>query len=205
MRLFVAVDLDEAVRAAVGRLALCLGERLKAAPGALRWVPVERLHLTLTFLGEAPEPQAEHVRRLLTAPLGGPAFGVTLSGLGVFPEVGVPRVIWIGVDEGAAALARVHEEVRRRLRTTGIPIEDRRFAPHLTLARVRRSPALRSSRLREELRRHAQAPLGPWCVDHVTLYRSHLSAGGSTHQIVQQTALVGAGASDPGGRQGDRA
>jgi 2'-5' RNA ligase len=187
MRLFVAVDVDDHVR----QQALAAIDRLRAAceargTGRAGWVSAERLHLTLLFIGEVPEPAAEDIGRRLAAPLATEPFRLEFGGLEFFPASGRARVAWLSVTRGSEALGFIRGEVDRRL--DGVPFrrEERPFAPHLTLARFREP--LRADD-REAATGVALDPVGGCTIDRVTLYRSRLSPHGPTYTSLQATRL----------------
>ncbi len=138
-RLFVAVDLAAEARAAAAGVARQLGRALDRGRGhrGVRWVAAEQLHLTLAFMAAVPEIGVEAVRAALARPMATAVFELELRGVGLFPAAGAPRVVWIGVGEGLAALEALHAEVRGRLAARGIALEDRPFSAHLTLGRWR--------------------------------------------------------------------
>lgn len=142
VRTFVALPLAPSTRK---RLVAC-AERLKGDDPALR-LPHERdLHLTLQFLGRtATEDLADIGNALdeLTADIA--PIAVSFRGLGGFPSLERPRVLWAGVpeDEGGRELGELAKAVGRALRTVGYRPEKRRFHAHVTLARVHRRPGAR--------------------------------------------------------------
>ena len=189
MRLFVAVTVDagplDAVQALAGELRRRAGD---LAPGArITWIPAERMHLTVRFIGQVDGPGAERVTAALAPALPQPPFRMTLGGAGVFPERGAPRVLWVGVQAGAAELRTVARTVTDRLAVVGVAPEDRGFSPHLTLARVRDAAGLRS---RAWLSSLESAPLGTTRVDAITLYESRLSPKGPTYVPLQRSPLI---------------
>ena len=137
-RLFVAVDLPEAV---CRRLAAFCG----GVPGA-RWLPVEQFHLTLRFIGEVDNGAFDDIAEALDDVHIEP-FSLALSGVGHFPPRGTPRVLWVGVDDGAAAV-RLHDKIETRLQRLGLEPDARRFHPHITLARLKGAPLGRTARAR---------------------------------------------------------
>lgn len=133
-RIFVAVALDPALRAAV----LALERRLEDAGARLRWVEVENLHFTLRFLGQLSEPQLDRVRRTVRdASAGSAAFRIRLAGIGAFPNPRRPQVVWAGIREGAEAMEDLARRLDDALARERFPREPRGFTPHLTLARVK--------------------------------------------------------------------
>jgi 2'-5' RNA ligase len=139
MRLFIAIELDDAARRAIASLQA----RLKAAPGgersALKWIRPEHMHLTLAFLGELDEGPSRSVVEMIGQPLPVERFSIVFGGLGLFPPAGAPRVLWLGLTAGVSEVIAVQREIAARVTGLGIELERRRFQPHLTLARWRTS------------------------------------------------------------------
>jgi 2'-5' RNA ligase len=143
--------------------------------------------LTLVFLGEVAEAHgAVAVERFRTPlPLG--PFRIGLGGPGLFPASGRPRVLWLAVSEGTAALASVRTAVEARLE--GIPYarDPRVFSPHLTLGRFRDGGTLDD---RGTVARSLVADSGTAVVDLVTLCQSRLSPRGPEHTALATSSLV---------------
>jgi 2'-5' RNA ligase len=189
VRLFVAIELDEAVRSAAAIIVARLEQRaaVLAPRSRIGWIPSDRMHLTVRFIGSVDEAQAERIRRALEPPLHVPSFSISIDTLGAFPPGGAPRVLWVGVREATGALADVERDVTARLQSLGIPPEDRPYTPHLTLARVREPAGLTCARLAEGL---APAALGVSRVSAVTLFESRLSPKEPTYVALQRTPLA---------------
>jgi 2'-5' RNA ligase len=189
-RLFLAVDLDAGSRDHARRVIDDLRARIERDPRMkkvkISWVPLENLHVTLHFLGSVTDEHAGATIDALQPALPLEAFTMTPGEVGAFPASGAPRVVWIGVREGADRLRALHGLVGDRLRRAGHAIEARPFRAHFTLARVRgRAPLL--SRIVASCE-HGPAPAT--LVDHVTLYESHSSAHGSRYDALVRTRLV---------------
>jgi 2'-5' RNA ligase len=167
-RLFVAVDLPEEHLDLLG--SLCNG-----LPGA-RWVRDRQFHLTLRFLGSVEGPQVRVVEEALHGVRADP-FELALHGVGHFPPRGPPRVLWAGVEE-SEELHELHRQVERVLRRAGLPPEERKFAAHVTLARLNETPL---PRLLGFLREHATLRSEPFVVNDIALYSSVLSSAGAQH------------------------
>ena len=183
MRMFVAIELDQAMRAAVAREQQMAWRLAAAAP--IKFVDPQQSHLTLAFLADVRPPQTDQLIAAMEQPIEGIGpFELAFGGLGVFPPHGAPRVLWLGVTEGARAVVDVQRAVARRIETLGLPLEERAFHPHLTLGRWRQSrPSDRPS-----LTAGAR-PAGAMRVDRVTLFESRLSSEGPTH-IVRAHSLL---------------
>jgi 2'-5' RNA ligase len=188
MRLFVAIELDEAARKAIA----AEQRRLRAAaPDALRWVRPEQMHLTLVFLGKVDEPGLERVSAALGASVPHRPFDLAFGGAGLFPPRGAPRVLWIGAREGAADAIDVQRTVAERLTRAGQPLEPRPFRPHLTLGRwTARSSKGRSADARRLIAASESGSVARVRVERVALFRSQLSPAGATHTVLAYTDLL---------------
>jgi RNA 2',3'-cyclic 3'-phosphodiesterase len=130
MRLFIALDIDDAIRDRITRFVEGVRE---FAPDA-RWVKPESLHVTLKFIGEQPDAAVENIKSEL-AGVAGKSSEIHFRGYGFFPTAKSPRVFWIGMESGPQ-LAELAGMVDDKMAVMGIPKEDRPFSPHLTLARA---------------------------------------------------------------------
>ena len=186
MRLFAAIELPEDVRAALLSAAIDLRSRLGTLDA--RWVEPEKLHLTVRFIGHVDDDRAPALIDRIRRPIAEAPFDVHFSGCGAFPRSGAPRVIWVGITEGATPLVRIHQELNARLEPLGYTAERRPFSAHLTLARVR--SVKRSTSVRARVGAFP-VPVLRCHVSHVTLFRSHLSPRGSRYEIVAVIPLSG--------------
>ncbi|HMC76658.1 MAG TPA: RNA 2',3'-cyclic phosphodiesterase [Vicinamibacterales bacterium] len=187
MRLFVAVEIDEAARA----VARAAQERLQiAVPPVLRarWVPPENMHLTVRFIGHVDDARAQALIEALTPPIDAAPFDIELGGCGTFPTGGTPRVVWIGLKRGLASLAQLHDAFNQRLRPFGFEPEARPFSAHLTLARVKDAPRGSGRAVRDALS-GIQVPATPWHVSHSTVFQSHPSPKGPRYVAIGRTEL----------------
>jgi 2'-5' RNA ligase len=134
LRLFIAFELPEAIRAAIGRYT----QALRALPGRVSWVKADNIHLTLKFLGDTPPQRVEAISIALKDIANSfPPLEATIGGSGVFPNERKPRVVWIGIQEMSAALQNLAAAIDDRMHALGFEKEPRRFSPHLTVGRVR--------------------------------------------------------------------
>jgi RNA 2',3'-cyclic 3'-phosphodiesterase len=174
-RVFLAVEIPDAVRTAL-RAPL---EALQPLGDAIRINPVERMHLTLHFLGHLPRPEVEQLPPVL-APVASrhQRFRVVAQGVGAFPGVDRARVVWAGLaGDDLPRLIALQAELGAALRSAGMTVDDR-FRPHLTLARVRRLlKAPERAVLRDWSARWGSRSFGDVPVDQVALMRSQLGAG----------------------------
>ena len=134
-RVFVAVELDPGTIAALDRVV----QQLRSKLSGVRWTRPEQLHLTLKFIGETDNRLLPQLCTGVREACAGIApFRLGVSGLGAFPKDKAPRVLWAGIDEGAAELRRLAERLEAQLADLGIPRESRLYTPHLTLGRFGR-------------------------------------------------------------------
>ena len=177
MRLFVAVDLDAAARAAIADEQRRLGRAI-AGGTPVRWITPEQMHVTLVFLGEIREPQLDAVMAAYAEPASLPCFDMILGGIGAFPERGSPRALWVGIREGQRELLALQHVMAVRARAIGVPLEQRAFSPHLTIGRWKDARPADRARVLDAGRGAALARVG---VSHATLYESRLGSAGSTY------------------------
>lgn len=129
MRLFIALDIDDAIRERIMRF--MEGVR-NFAPDA-RWMKPESMHVTLKFIGEQPDSALEPLKQALGG-VTAAATEIHYSGYGFFPTPKSARVFWVGMEAGPQ-LADLAAKIDDKMPSLGIPKEDRAFSPHLTLAR----------------------------------------------------------------------
>ena len=135
VRAFVAIELSDEARRCVGGLVAGLRE---AGVRGLRPVNPEGVHLTLKFLGDVSMSQVDAIAAAVEgAAADAQPFDLELRGVGGFPDLRRPRVLWVGVGGDLEALQRLYSAVEAALAPLGFPPEGRAFTPHLTLARLR--------------------------------------------------------------------
>jgi 2'-5' RNA ligase len=192
MRLFVAFDLDDAIR---GRISQFVEGVRGFAPDA-RWVSQQSYHLTLKFLGERSEEEMRACREAL-AGVKAPQFEVHFRGCGFFPTARSARVFWIGVH-APPQLASLAVSVEDALAALGVERESRAFSPHLTLARTGSGrpgqqrgdcPNRAFARLQEKLAALPEPAFGTMTAREFFLYESKLSPQGAHYSRLQGFAL----------------
>jgi RNA 2',3'-cyclic 3'-phosphodiesterase len=178
MRMFVAVELDDAAREAV-REEQQLAAKQLGRHSSLRLIESHQVHLTLVFLGEVQAALVEPLTDLMKQPIVDAApFRVGIGGLGVFPPHGAPRILWLGLTDGARQMSELHRVVAARVAVLSIPLEDRAFRPHLTIGRWRHARPSDRPRFGRDTSPRAAAEM---MVDRVTLFESRLSSQGASH------------------------
>lgn len=166
IRLFVAVDLPDDIK-----------DRLTTLCGGIsgaKWVTRDQMHLTLRFIGEVDEKRFQAIRTLLNDIRGEP-FDVTLKGVGQFPPRGPARVLWVGLD-APPALNTLQRKIEIALVGLGLEPEDRPFAAHITLARMKAPPLPEA--MRQFMSKNASFETAPIRVNEFVLYSSFLKSEG---------------------------
>lgn len=188
-RLFIAVELPEDTLRGIGRLQ----DKLKSAIGgrAARWTRPEGIHLTLKFLGDvAPGRAAEIEAGMKAAAATAQPFELRARGLGCFPNLERPRVLWVGLAGEVEALRALQGGVEERIAPMGFPTEERGFSPHLTLARTAQGATRdEAAAIGMAAKTHATFELGAWQVTEINLMRSQLKADGALYTRVGGAAL----------------
>ena len=190
MRCFVAIELPDDVRAALARTQASLRQRAPRAD--LRWVDAAGLHVTLKFLGEVAEDRLSALTDALRATVAShAALALAVAGLGGFPSLGRPRVLWAGIPTGVAELGRLAAALERALAPLGFPPESRPFRSHVTIARVR-SPR-GTGRIAAAIRAGGDVDFGRWTATDVVLFQSRLRPSGAVYEPLARFALANDG------------
>lgn len=185
IRSFIAIGLPDPAAAAVTRLIGSL-----RGPGDIRWVTPDQYHLTLKFLGNATSDQLAAVSRELERISNEcSSFVLQLTGIGAFPRLDRPRVIWLGIATGQETLVRVATEVDERCVAAGFARESRTPHPHLTLGRVRSSRGLAD--VTRRLREAQVAPPAAFPAEEILLMESQLRPTGAVYTVRGRFPLRG--------------
>jgi 2'-5' RNA ligase len=195
MRLFLALDIDDAIRDRIIRFA----EGVSGFAPDARWAKPESLHVTLKFIGEQPDEAVQSIQLALSAIHASPPV-IHFRGYGFFPTAKSARVFWIGM-EADPQLATLAATIDQTVASLGVPREDRPFSPHLTLARAAgRSasphrtktdfPNRAFHRLQERLAPLSAPEFGTMTAREFFLYQSQLSPKGSKYTKLAAFALT---------------
>jgi 2'-5' RNA ligase len=169
LRLFVGLGFPPELKLQLS--SLCTG-----VPGA-KWVEPGNFHLTLRFIGEIGEDVAADIDDALLR-LRARRFTLQIAGIGVFGGGDKPRSLWVGVEK-SPELVGLRDKVEQALIRIGLPPEQRKFAPHVTLARLRDAPL---DKLREFLTAHARFRADPFAVNGFSLIASFQTKAGSIYE-----------------------
>jgi 2'-5' RNA ligase len=165
LRLFVGIALPPELKLSLSLIAT-------GVPGA-KWVDAGNYHLTLRFIGEIDEGKAEDVDAALSH-IRAPRFDVALATVGHFGL----RQLWVGVERNEA-LQHLHDKIESALTRLGLPPDERRYTPHVTLARLKGAS---DSRVQAYLTQHALYRAPPFRVQHFSLIASYLTKSGAIYE-----------------------
>jgi 2'-5' RNA ligase len=178
IRVFLAVELSSGIRENL----FSLQQELKKTLPPVNWVRPESIHLTVKFLGYV-EPSRISQLLLALEPIGTtqPGFSIEVQGVGVFPQIKHPRILWVGVTGKTHALQELVLEIEAALEPLGFPPEEKPYHPHLTLARIKRDNTIVGSVLLENGVLAREQHFGTFTVDRLTLFQSDLDSTGATY------------------------
>lgn len=183
IRAFIAIDLDPQVIENIRRTI----EDLKPLIPGVRWVSAKNFHLTLKFLGDVEESLIDNVSAALSGALCPfPRLSINAKGLGVFPNLRRPRILWVGL--AGNALTTLAARVESALEPLGFAAGQRPFTPHLTIGRWRQIDRPPKT-LGEALASWRNRNFGESTVDKMVLYQSVLKPDGPIYQTLEVVTL----------------
>jgi 2'-5' RNA ligase len=167
------------------------GLRQEIGDNAIRWVPVENMHLTLKFLGDVSVSNVERLKEIIrTSAASFPSFAVSIGGLGAFPSFLRARVVWVGI-EGPPDLMSLQRMIDVETDRLGYASEGRDFKPHLTLGRVGRNVGPKElQKMGQILKEKKVGFLGVSQVQDIHLFRSDLQSNGAVYTRVYSVPLA---------------
>jgi 2'-5' RNA ligase len=179
IRAFIAIELPQDMQT---RLAELLHILKQAIPYSVRWVPPGNIHLTLKFLGESsPNNIALLSKNLPTITSRHHPFDFHIGGLGAFPNLRRPRVIWVGI-QAPSMLGDLQRSIEREMQLLGYAPEERPFSPHLTLGRVNQNATPEEvHQISSALSKQSINDLGRVSVKEIILFRSELLPNGARY------------------------
>ena len=184
IRSFLAIELPEAIRKRIEEIQ----RDLRSLNSDVRWVSPEKIHLTLKFFGNIEESRVDTIAKSIEPLVGGTQpFSLEAKGMGAFPNIKNPRVIWMGLIDEKQVLVPLQKQLESTLATIGFQVEDRPFRPHLTLGRVN------SSRGKDELigriEKYKEEKFGDVEVKRLVLFKSDLRPTGPIYTLLRQIKL----------------
>jgi 2'-5' RNA ligase len=184
IRSFLAIELPKLILRKIEEVQ----RDLRSTHADVRWVNPEKIHLTLKFFGNIEESRIDPIFKSIEEPIRNtPPFSLEVKGVGAFPQLRNPRVIWMGLVDRKAILNPFQKQIETQLEKIGFQPEDRSFHPHLTLGRMK------SNRGKEELvgriEKHREEEFGDFLVGRVILFKSDLKPLGPIYTLLKELKL----------------
>ena len=189
IRAFIAIELSSEIHHRLDQVSKQLKDQLVNMP--IRWVPGQNIHLTLKFLGDVSIANLDMLTKILDSTVSAHhAFEISAGGLGAFPKIHQPRVIWIGLEVPPELIAIQHSLELETARV-GYPREERPFSPHLTLGRVSRNVSVvETQAIARALEATKVGFLGVTRVMAINLFRSDLNPDGAVYTRIYSAPLA---------------
>jgi len=182
MRCFIAINIDEQIRKALGSLQNELQSKADIKKSDVKWVKPEAMHLTLKFLGEIKDEQTVDVCNITKEVASRhKSFELDVESVGYFGGRSA-RVLWVGAGQDCENLLQLQNDLEQQLALAGWPKETRKFSGHLTLCRVRNSKA--GFKLAQMTEKYKDFNLGTIPADSVSVYQSQLTPKGPVYTVL---------------------
>lgn len=184
IRTFVAIELPENIRSDIRKLQ----HAFSAYQFNIRWVKLRNMHLTLKFIGDVNPVHVKTIGDVLADIVGQNAvFELLPRGMGVFPNIRHPQILWTGVAGQMDALRCLHRSVEIALDPLGFTAESRPFTGHLTIGRIKKR--IDPKRLADALRTHQGFASDPFAVERLMLFKSDLKKNGPIYTKLREMRL----------------
>ena len=185
IRTFIAIELPAKIIDGLKEIQ----DELKDGTNKVTWVKPENIHLTIKFLGDIAADKIDSIAGLLeSAAAKSHSFDISVKGVGSFPTIDNPRVLWVGIEESNVNLAALYNNIEDALSVIGFAKEDRPFKPHLTLGRIKFLKDRKG--LKEWIERFKDITLGQYMVDSICLFQSMLTPEGAVHIKLEKIELT---------------
>lgn len=184
IRCFIAIEIPEPIQEQLVRIQGTLRKQISKAS----WVKPGNIHLTLKFLGDVDPEDIESIGKAVEGVTKHHhSFSLHIGGVGAFPNLARPRVIWVGVKFGAERVSTLAQDINLALSTRGFSLDAKKFNPHLTIARLKEKIDLKpyASQYRQYNRIHG----AEMTVDTISLIQSRLHSRGAIYSTLQSYSL----------------
>ncbi|MFC1805202.1 RNA 2',3'-cyclic phosphodiesterase [Candidatus Omnitrophota bacterium] len=187
--MFIAIPLPEETRSSLSKLQ----EQLSSSGADVKWVNRQNIHLTLKFLGDVDERQADVIKEIIDEVAAKTShFRIVLASAGAFPKLKYPRVIWVGVGQGDDETKSLADSLEEEIVSVGIPKEKRIFSSHITIGRVRSQ--MNRAKLIAALEAVSAGISGgknlEFTADRIVLFKSTLTPSGPVYEIFKDASLT---------------
>jgi len=186
IRTFIAIELSESMRTALAGIQ----SKLKTADADIKWVEPDNIHLTLKFLGSVEKNKIIEIKKALdtiTARIN--TFTISLNEIGAFPNLNLPRIVWVGINAGE--LPSLVNSIENESEKLDFPKENRPFTAHVTIGRIRIPK--QNQKLKDTVddinKNRGLINQTPTIVDHITLFQSTLTPKGPIYNALHKAKL----------------
>lgn len=189
LRAFIAIEIPTEIKQQINVQTAALRQKLGSS---VRWVSAENAHLTLKFLGDIPPIAIDSLTCMLKEKAEQtPPFDIAVVGLGAFPNLRQPRVIWVGLN-APATLTKLQKTLDAAVTDPELPPEKQAFSPHLTIGHVRQPLSDAEKRAIPEALQNTQIGcLGNFTVQSIGLFQSELKPAGPIYTCLSTVQLGG--------------
>jgi RNA 2',3'-cyclic 3'-phosphodiesterase len=184
VRAFMAVEIPPALYPHISELQ----SFLKKADSDAGWVPEQNFHYNLKFFGYLAESE---IKKIISATKKivsyAKPFEIEIQGIGAFPAMTSPRVLWLGMKKGSAELKSLANSLENEYSNIGIPKEEREFQAHLTLCRLKSGS--NAKELIEKVKQKEHINIGSFKVNEIVLFKSTLTPSGPVYEPIERFRL----------------
>lgn len=186
MRFFIALEIPSENLASFQSIQ----DKLHTLIPQARLTDVEKIHLTLAFIGEQPDELKDSLIEVIkNAGAGIPPFEVTPAYVDGFPNIHHPSVLWVGVKGDIDKILQIRERVKDGLTALRLPVDERRFIPHISIAKFSNQfPVDRS--LETEMEKIMATEFEPIQITSIKLFESVPEGGLHTHNTLAEIKLI---------------
>ncbi len=184
IRSFIAIDIED--NSILDKLSM-VQNALARSGAKLKLVERENIHITIRFLGNIPLILIDDIAKIIESAKR-PKFKIEIRGVGAFPSLNRPRVVWAGVGCGAEIIEEIHRKIEIGLKKLGFKSESEKFVPHITLARIKSGRNV--SEIVRVLHDYRDAFFGEMLVEHIRLKKSTLTSRGPIYSTLREISLT---------------
>jgi len=178
---FIAIDIES------NKKLLDFENEIKKTGADLKLVEPENIHITLKFLGDTEETLVDEIEKIITnAVKENKSFNIQLKGAGVFPNQNYIKVLWVGIEHGDP-IAAIAQEIDEKLSKLGFKREERKFSPHLTIARVKTSR--NKDKLLQIIEKYRDAEFSDMKIGSLKLKKSDLTPNGPIYTTLKEVKI----------------
>lgn len=185
VRCFIAIEIPATIQSQLARVQSALRTRIQKAS----WVKPGNIHLTLKFLGDVDPADLESIGQAVgLVAIRHHSFSLRFGGVGAFPSLARPRVIWIGVKVGSESASALAEDINLALSRCGFLVDPKKFNPHLTIGRLKGRVDLRP--YSAQYHQYNRIDSAEMTVDTISLIHSQLHPQGAIYSTLQSYPLT---------------